>query len=289
MLTRRGFVKLVGGAAAIAALPACGDNINLAEGLFLDEHQWRTIELATSHIVPGTVTDPGAREALAVRYIDKLLGAFEVSPPAIFAGGPASGRQPFPDPRGQPTDTFPENDFDAFLPLSRVREIAWRIRLYGSAQTEGGDFNDLVLGPREGLRDLYAAGVRELDRAAHEIDEQRLFVQLLPEDQARALDTVAARAPAFYRALVEQTLEGLFAAPEYGGNYFLQGWTMVGFDGDSIPLGHAFYDEAAQRYRDRADQPTSQPSPGAVTETFDDAVLEMLTVAAVDSGGKRFF
>ena len=289
MLTRRGFVTWIGGAAMLAGLPGCGDNINLPEGLFLDEHQWRTLEAATGHVVPGSTSEPGAREALVVAYIDTLLGAFEVTPPAIFAGGPASGRQPFPDTRGAPTTTYPERAFERFLPLSRVRAIAWRIRLYGSAQTEGGDFNDLVVGPRDGLRDLYGAGVRELDKAAQELDAQRLYVQLTDEDQRRALDLVAARAPAFYRALVEHTLEGMFAAPEYGGNLYLRGWQLVDYDGDSIPLGHAFFDEAAQRYIDRPDQPTAQPSPGAVTETFDDDVLQLLTDAAVASGGKRFF
>ena len=48
MITRRRFVKLVGGAAALAALPiGCGDNDAQVRGLFFDAHQWATIDLVT--------------------------------------------------------------------------------------------------------------------------------------------------------------------------------------------------------------------------------------------------
>jgi hypothetical protein len=104
-----------------------------------------------------------------------------------------------------------------------------------------------------------------------------------------ALDTVASEKPEFWQALVEHTLEGTFGAPEYGGNQYLSGWHLAGYDGDSAPLGHAIYDEDAGAYVDRADQPTAQPSPGHVTEDFDPEILNLLTVAAIGSGGKRFF
>ena len=108
-------------------------------------------------------------------------------------------------------------------------------------------------------------------------------------DQGLALDTVASDAPAFYQALVEHTLEGTFAAPEYGGNTRLSGWQLTRYDGDSSPLGHSQYVAALDAYVDRADQPTSQPSPGDTREDFDDDILDLLTVAAIGSGGKRFF
>jgi hypothetical protein len=289
MLSRRGFVRLVGGTAALAALPACGDNLHLPSGRFLDDHQWRTLDAATNVILPGTFADPGAQVAGAVRYIDTLLAAFDVSPPAIFAGGPASGREPEPSSTGAATTVFPANAFATFLPLPRTVEIAWRMRLEGTAETPGGAFNDAVLGARTGLRDLYDHGLAALDVAARELDAKHDFYQLGFEDQALAVDKVATSAPEFYRALVEHTLEGTFAAPEYGGNQRLVGWKLARWDGDSVPRGHATFDIAAQHYRDRDDQPTSLPSPGDISEDFDADVLQLLTIAAVGSGGKRFF
>ena len=79
----------------------------------------------------------------AVGYIERLLTAFDVTPPALHAGGPFSGRRP----------GATQNDFARFLPLSRVSEAGWRLRLYGSAGVSGGGPNDKVLGPVRGLRE----------------------------------------------------------------------------------------------------------------------------------------
>jgi len=281
VLTRRRFVKLVGTG---AALVACGDNIRLARGVFLDERGYETIDIATGIIFPG------ARDAQAVRYIDTLLAAFDVAPPAIFASGPFSGRTAFPKADdGTPSKDFPSDSFAEYLPLPRIKELAWRIRIFGSAQTAGGDFNDALLGPTVGYRDLYTDGIKRLDAVAMTITAKTPFRLLDPADQGLALDTVASDAPAFYQALLEHTLEGTFGAPEYGGNTLLSGWKLTKYDGDSAPLGHAFYSASLDAYVDRADQPTAQPSPGDVTEDFDDDVLNILTIAALGSGGKRFF
>ena len=289
MLTRRRFVKLLGGAAALAAAPlpiGCGDNLHETRGIFFDENAWAAIDIATGFILPG---DRAARDSMAVRYIDTLLAAFTVDPPAIFAGGPFSGRTAFPDAHGNPTAQFPDNNFAQFLPLSRVQDIAWRIRIFGSAATPGGDFNDAVLGPTTGLQAIYLGGIQALDDAAHEVMAHWPFRLLQPDDQSRVLDTVADQLPDFWNALVNHTLEGTFCAPEYGGNVLTIGWHLVDYDGDSAPLGHATYDATADAYVDRSDEPTSQPSPGDVTETFDTDIINALTVAAIGSGGMRFF
>ena len=284
MITRRRFVKLVGGAAAVATLPSCGDNVKPTRGLFFDEHQWATIDIATGIILPSDPDGLGARDALAVRYIDGLLVAFErfPDPPQIFAGGPNSGREPYADNRGLPSNTFPPADFRKFLPLSRVQEIAWRARIYGSDTTP--------LGPMQGWRDLYVDLVVRLDAAAKELDRANpLFVLLHPLDRATALDTVGADFPAYYQTLVDHTLEGTFAAPEYGGNAGLRGWQLAQYKGDSTPLGYAFFDTSSGIYLQRPDEPTSTATPGDTAEDFDPDIINTLTVAAVGSGGKRFF
>lgn len=268
MLTRRGFVKLVG---ISTAAVACGDNLIVTRGLFFDANGFATIDLATDLVLPG------ARDAKAIGYIDLLLAAFDRSPPAIFGGGPYSGRN------------GGDASFARFLPLSRIQELAWRIRIFGSAQTPSGDFNDALLGPTIGYRDLYLDGIARLDDVAATLQPGTAFRDLGDQDRQLALDTVASDAPAFYQALVEHTLEGTFGAPEYGGNATLVGWQLARYDGDSAPLGHATYDAASDAYVDRADQPTTTASPGDEAEDFDADVINQLTIAAVGSGGKRFF
>ncbi|HEY0250932.1 MAG TPA: hypothetical protein VGC41_05365 [Kofleriaceae bacterium] len=141
---------------------------------------------------------PGASSASAVRYIDTLLSAFEVDPPKIFAGGPYSDRNALPNADGTASQKFPPNDFETFLPLSRVQDIAWRMRVLGSAATPGGDFNDAVLGPTVGYRDIYAQALAALDAMG--------FRSLGHDDQVVALATVSADQPAFASALLAHTI-----------------------------------------------------------------------------------
>jgi hypothetical protein len=161
-ITRRRFVQLVGGGAALLAA-GCGDDVHPARGRFLDEHAWATIETA------GELVLPGARVAGAVRYIDQLLSAFEGTPPHVHAGGPFSGRRGYPDTMGRETLFFPPDAFATFLPLSRVAEAAWRARV-------------------DAWRGLYPEIVVDLDHAAAQIDANRpALVLLTPAEQPRAL------------------------------------------------------------------------------------------------------
>jgi hypothetical protein len=277
-------VTLVGAGAAAAAVPwGCGDDLPPPpSGRFFDVAQWAAIDASTDVVLPG------ARAAMAVRYIDGLLGAFAVSPPAIFGGGPSSGRAPQPGPDGGPSDQQPPDAFAQFLPMSRVRMIAWRARLYGTAQTRGADFNDAVLGATVGWREIYTAALVALEAAAAQITPGARFVDLAPDQQQVALGDADAAVPGFLSLFVEHTIEGTFAAPEYGGNAGLSGWQMARYDGDSAPLGHAFYDPATGAYRDRPDQPTSTASLGDGPEDFDPDIVKLITVAALGSGGMVF-
>jgi hypothetical protein len=277
-------VKLVGCGAVVAALPsACGDDLpGPPRGRFLDERQFAIVDAATEIVLPG------ARDAAAVRYIDGLLAAFDVMPPAIFGGGPASGRAPITDAHGGPSSDFPPDAFGAFVPLSRVRAIAWRARLYGSAAVPGAAFNEGVLGVTIGWRDLYARAIDALDAAAAEIVKAARFVDLDAADQLTALSDADTAVPGFADLLATHVIEGVFAAPEYGGNAGLAGWRMARYDGDSVPLGHAFYDPSTDSYRDRPDQPTSTATPGDVVEDFSPDVIQTLTIAALGSGGMVF-
>jgi hypothetical protein len=257
VLTRRGFVQLVG---LTSLVPACGDNIVLPLGRFFSNDEWDVIDIASGFILPDV-----ARQTMAVRYIDTLLSAFDVTPPAIFGGGPDSGRH------------GGDASFAKFLPLSRVQEIAWRMRIFGSAATAGGTFNDALLGARTGWRDLYKQALARFPVATYR--------DLAEEDQSHLLDEIGTALPAWITAFTEHVIEGAFAAPEYGGNAQLLGWKYASYDGDSAPLGHATYDGTS--YHDNPDQPTSTGD--GKTEAFDASVINVLTVAAIGSGGKKFF
>jgi hypothetical protein len=103
----------------------------------LTASELETLEAICDRILPPD-GDPGARELGAARYIDGFLSAFDPATPQIFAGGPFSGRHPFPDnDTGTASSRFPENSFERFVPLSRLQELRWRAELFGSGFRPG--------------------------------------------------------------------------------------------------------------------------------------------------------
>lgn len=286
-ISRRTFLKITSAGAVVLIVPWTMEGCSDGDGRprFFTDAERATLDAATARILP-TDEDPGAREAHAVDYIEALLTAFEHDPPLIFAGGPFSGRQPLPDSAtGEPSDDFPKNAFRRFLPLPRVKELAWRVRIYGSANVPGGDFNDAVLGPTKGYRDLYREGLRALDAKSRELFGGD-FVAITPEQQDEALTQTDFE---FIGPLIEHTLEGCFAVPEYGGNAEVANWRWVRFDGDSQPLGFSVFDESTSSYHELPDAPVSQPNPDEDFRGLQGDILDLIESIATGTGGRRFF
>lgn len=286
-VSRRQFLKITSFSAAALAfgwgLEACDDGED--ELRFFSPDERATVEAAAARILPSD-DGPGAREAGAVRYLETLLSAFDHSPPLIFAGGPFSGRQPYPDnDTGRPSKDRPDNAFRDFMPLSRVKDLAWRVRLFGSANVAGGDFNDEALGPTKGWRERYREGVASLDAKSRELFS-RAFVDATPDDQDRVL---AEADPEFVSLLVEHTVEGMYSAPEYGGNRDLAGWLTVRFEGDSQPLGYSVFDRSSDGYKELAEHPVSAQNPDEDFRGLDDETLEFVDGIVTLVRGKRFF
>ena len=299
ILARRTFLRTLAASAATGALPlGCGDSApeatpppdagtapacgtGPAEGFLTDDERRALAALADQVLVPDEVAGrPGGAALGAVDYVEMLLTALDYDPPRIHAGGPYSGRQPFPDPTtGTPSDRFPTNDFAQFIPLSRVNLAAWRLYLYGSAGVEGGGPNDAVLGPARGLRDKVREGLCAAITAA----APRALDSLEPSEVA----TVWSGLPADFKDLViDLVLEGAFAAPEYGGNRDLEGWKLIGFGGDSQPLGYSIFDETAAIYRERVEAPMTTANPGPDPEPMDDDTRSTFELATLALGGR---
>jgi gluconate 2-dehydrogenase gamma chain len=287
-LSRRDFLKAGAAGTAVVVgglgLEACGDSETLVPA-FLSSQERETLAAAVARIVPSD-DNPGAFEAGVVDYIEQLLTAFEYDPPRIYAGGPFSGRQPYGDyATGQPSSDHPANAFERFVPLTRTKEIAWRMRIYGSDAVDGGDFNDAAIGPTKGLRRNYSEGLAQLDSLSRE-RQGASFATLTAGQQDELLKAMP---PDFVSLIVEHTIEGMYAAPEYAGNRDLIGWSANKFEGDSQPLGYSIYDSIAGTYRERPDHPMSTPNPDEDSAPFDDVAIEVVSAIVAGTGGKRFF
>jgi Gluconate 2-dehydrogenase subunit 3 len=179
-----------------------------AHAFFTDE-EYRVVEAACERLIPGVAGHPGATALGVVDYIDGLLGAFAVDPARIWAGGPFSGRH------------GGDASFRRFLRLSRLEELAWRMRIEGSQGLAEREFN----GPVKGWQQEYHEGIAALGAD---------FPRLSAEEQDARLDAV----PEFKRLLYGHACEGAYGAPEYGGNHDLAGWRTIGFPGDVQPRGY---------------------------------------------------
>ncbi|MHB8341455.1 MAG: gluconate 2-dehydrogenase subunit 3 family protein [Mycobacteriales bacterium] len=184
---------------------------------FLDETERAVLAAAAARLLPvgsdpavPLDLQPGAAEAGVPDYIEGVLDAFSVDPPRIFAGGPSSGR----------AGGDGVNHFSRFLPLGRLEELAWRIRLEGSRGLAQREF----AGPVRGWQEVYRDGLAALGAG---------YPDLPGEEQ----DALLEGQPELRELLWEHCCEGMYAAPEYGGNRDLVGWRAIDFPGDVIPRG----------------------------------------------------
>jgi len=304
LLGRREFLKGLGALLAALAAPATGVRraYAAARGRFFTGHEFATLAALCDRVIPPD-HDPGARALGAAHYIERMLTAFDHRVPLVFAGGPFSNRNPFPDnDDGTPSRRRPKNAFRHFIPPTRVQELRWRAELFGSAKVPGADFNDAVLGPLTGLRAIYRQSLRRVDKTARAM-HGKAFVRLEPAEQDAVfalLDSGPAsvrfapdprRGVTFIDLLVEHTLEGCFAAPEYGGNRRLGGWRMLGIEGDDQPLGYSIFSRAKGDYVERPDHPMSTPNPDEVAaprpitpdaEKVQDTIIALTGIFAPD-------
>jgi len=295
-LPRRTFLQLVAAGGAAVSLPwidqdASGFAVIRAprrrlrpEAHFFTFGERQVIEEMAAAIVPEDQT-VGARGTNAVEYIDRFLAVFENERPTIYRGGPFSGREPFPDARtGAASRRFPDDDFLTILPPSRMQELAFRVLLDGADSVPNGDVNAGLVEPTPGLRRIYKDGIAALNAAARAAGTS--FGRL---DDAAKIAAFRTTSSDFQTALLTHISEGMFCAPEYGGNENLRGWRDYFYDGDSQPLGHTLYDPVTETLSDRPDQPNQTIDPDQPNDGLEPSVEKFVEAVVLSQGGKRFF
>ncbi|WP_372789503.1 gluconate 2-dehydrogenase subunit 3 family protein [Paraconexibacter sp.] len=218
--TRREALRTTGGMTlAVLAGSMLGEGgvavaVEPGRAAYLDETELATLRAAVDVFIPAD-QDGGAVAAGCAEAIDALLGAFSVTPPRIYAGGPFSDRA-----------GATRNDFARFLKLDRYEERAWRLRIEGSGGRAMLERN----GPVKGWQRIYREGLAAL------ADEG--FAGRSRLERERVL---RGGGNAAVGALVEiawpHTWQFFYGAPEYGGNRDLVGWKVASWDGDVHPRG----------------------------------------------------
>ena len=178
---------------------------------FFTKEEAATVDAFVARLIPGEPGSPGAREAAVPTYIDTKLSQF-----ATFA-----------------TPTYFHAPFAKPIPgLAGPQPNAGKTIEVNAAELPRYGFQSDAT-PQDAYRDGLAA-LDTFTRKEHGVR----FVELTPARQDAVLEVLEAgeaagfpAAKGFFKMLLEDTYEGMFADPEYGGNRDYAGWKLVGYPG----------------------------------------------------------
>jgi hypothetical protein len=226
-INRRAFLRSAGYFSLLTFTPAslladiAQKNCESGTCVFFTPTQMKTLSALCTHYIPGPPDDPdpGALEAGVPQYIDLLLGAFMIQPLRILAGGPFSMRGMLSSDGIEQHDSFKD-----FLPLDAIEERSWRTRIEGSKGLPEREWNGVV----KGWQQTYVDGLKLLDE--HD------FTHLSPFRKNWLLRSARGELKEFLDVAFKHTLEGMYGAPEYGGNRNGVGWKYTRWPGDHQPM-----------------------------------------------------
>lgn len=185
---------------------------------FFTEAEAQMVDAITARIMPGDSKDPGAHEAGVVYYIDSMLS------------GPNQGYD---------FKTYKQGPFLVVTEAQQPVEATSRTDIYRSifvgAEGAARYGYQSALPPQE----LYRRGLGFVDAyATSKFGKQ--FVGLAAAQQDAILEDMASNKTTgfdgpsgqdFFTQLRNDTIEGMFSDPIYGGNRNLVGWKLIGYPG----------------------------------------------------------
>lgn len=204
-------------AASPMPMPATNSAASTAVAFF-NSDEAVLVDAITARILPGSASDPGAREAGVVFYIDRALS------------GPNDGYT---------FKTYKQGPFSHVTEAQEPVEATSRTDLYRtisvSADLSARYGYQSMLPPQE----LYRRGLAAVDAYAQS-KFGNAFVKLSESQQDALLEDLAANkatgfdgpsAGQFFTMIRNDTIEGMFSDPMYGGNRDMAGWKLIGYPG----------------------------------------------------------
>jgi gluconate 2-dehydrogenase gamma chain len=171
------------------------------------------IEAAVARLIPNDPVGPGAVEANVPFFLDRQLAGAYGRGDHYFLGGPW--------PKGVPEQGYQSR----FSPAQLYRAAIAEIDKYVGANLSTPAFAKLAEADQDKLLKGLESGEVKLDGG---VDSK-----------------------AFFAMLLQNTKEGYFSDPIYGGNKDMAAWKMIGFPG-----AHYDYKEWVSRHGERVPYPT---------------------------------
>ncbi len=243
-VSRRDFLKISLLAAAGAGLAACQPDLAEKSGVeastmglpdqypeipfappkpppyiltVLSSAEAKTVEALAARIYPGDAADPGAREAGVTNFIDKKLAFRDGFVEYTYIHSPHAKTYEGDQPPDQKTDELGEI---IWVKKSEIERYGYQSLLKPTAR--------------------YHAGLASID-AYSKATFGANFVDLTEDQQDQALTAMENGDAAdffkdptekqFFKMLQDDTIQGMFSDPAYGGNRDMVGWKQIGYPG----------------------------------------------------------
>jgi gluconate 2-dehydrogenase gamma chain len=210
-------------AATPGATPAMGGMaMPLAPGdspvAFFTLEEAQLVDAIVSRIFPGDASDPGAHEAGVVTYIDRQLAG-----PNLGYDFKTYTQGPFLNTNEEPVTVEAASTTDIY-----------RVVLVASEDIPRYGFQSIMT-PQQiyrrglGFVNAYAQSKFQANFIDLSADQQDAIITDMAADTATGFDGPGARA--FFTQLRNDTIEGMFSDPMYGGNKDFAGWKLIGYPG----------------------------------------------------------
>jgi gluconate 2-dehydrogenase gamma chain len=183
------------------------------EFVFFTPTERTFIEAVVGRLIPDDPVGPGAVEANVPFFLDRQLAGKFGQGDHYYLGGPW--------PKGTPEQGYQSR----FTPAQLYRAAIAAIEKYVAASFSGAGFAKLAAADQDKVLKDLESGAAKLDEG---VDSKTFFAMLL-----------------------QNTKEGYFSDPIYGGNKDMSAWKMIGFPG-----AHYDYKEWVPRHGERVPYPT---------------------------------
>jgi gluconate 2-dehydrogenase gamma chain len=165
---------------------------------FLTAPEVATVDAIVERLIPADDLSPSGKDAGCTVFIDRQLAGPFGSYEWLYMSGPFA-EKPLPFQGIQ----------SPMVPRDQYRNGLAALNTYCVAQFAGKRFEQLDSTERDNVLKAMEKGELELGRFKAPLFDARMFFALL----------------------LQNTMEGFFADPIYGGNRDMAGWKMVGFPG----------------------------------------------------------
>ncbi|WP_049907098.1 gluconate 2-dehydrogenase subunit 3 family protein [Halovivax asiaticus] len=189
--------------------------------------QARVVHDLTGRIYPSDDLGPGAPEAGVVYFIDHQLNSAWGRGEQWYMEGPFAGRDPTDPFQNEGVSTDEETDVP-WAETTPAQTQGWQYPLTPNEAYDRG-----IAAIEAHVQSTYDASTyTELDG-----DQQDEVVAALEADEVETFEGTGIAAGDFFALLYQNTLEGMFSDPMYGGNREMVGWRLKGFPGTPGALG----------------------------------------------------